>query len=430
MRSSASGSAGVKRKASCTETGESSGSESKRKRSSALKRAGPYLLGPRLGNSPVRSIVQCLAKREGTDDFYSIKILTLGEPGQETQDDKQGKMLLHTEYSLLSLLHDEKGVVHHHGLFKDDRVTGSISQAGSSRTRFRTRHRLCLVLDCLCAHEYSADTADLINLQHYVIREKRLNEREAVIIFNDIVRVVECLHKKNIVHRDLKLGNIVLNRRTKKITVTNFCLGKHLIREDDLLKDQRGSPAYISPDVLSGAPYSGKASDMWALGVVLYTMLYGQFPFYDSVPHELFRKIKSAEFVIPSDSPVSENTKSLIRLLLMLNPLKRLTASKVLGFLQNTMSSWYSTATLAEPAQIVPDADEENNKKQITEEATSHEIPTGLETRLSTLSDDFFAKEPLGTVTRDVIPQPPIRRISQDARPLTAAEILAHRHLL
>ena len=48
-----------------------------------------------------------------------------------------------------------------------------------------------------------------------------------------------------------------------------------------------------------GAPYSGKASDMWALGVVLYTMLYGQFPFYDSIPHELFRKIKTAEFVLP-----------------------------------------------------------------------------------------------------------------------------------
>jgi serine/threonine protein kinase len=51
-----------------------------------------------------------------------------------------------------------------------------------------------------------------------------------------------------------------------------------------LLKDQRGSPAYISPDVLSGKPYLGKPSDMWALGVVLFTMLYGQFPFYDSVP--------------------------------------------------------------------------------------------------------------------------------------------------
>lgn len=40
--------------------------------------------------------------------------------------------------------------------------------------------------------------------------------------------------------------------RTHRITITNFCLGKHLVSEEDLLKDQRGSPAYISPDVLSG----------------------------------------------------------------------------------------------------------------------------------------------------------------------------------
>jgi len=43
----------------------------------------------------------------------------------------------------------------------------------------------------------------------------------------------------------------------------------------------------------------GKPSDMWALGVVLFTMLYGQFPFYDSAPQELFRKIKAAEYRIP-----------------------------------------------------------------------------------------------------------------------------------
>ena len=52
-------------------------------------------------------------------------------------------------------------------------------------------------------------------------------------------------------HRDLKLGNIVVNRRTRRITITNFCLGKHLLNKEDKLIDQRGSPAYISPDVLS-----------------------------------------------------------------------------------------------------------------------------------------------------------------------------------
>lgn len=58
--------------------------------------------------------------------------------------------------------------------------------------------------------------------------------------------------QKNIVHRDLKLGNMVLNKGSRRITITNFCLGKHLVSESDLLLDQRGSPAYISPDVLSG----------------------------------------------------------------------------------------------------------------------------------------------------------------------------------
>lgn len=84
-----------------------------------VRKAGPYLLGPKLGPSPVKSIVQCLARKEKTDDFYQIKILTLKSEGQaETQDDRQGKMLLHTEYSLLSLLKDQDGVIHHHGFFK------------------------------------------------------------------------------------------------------------------------------------------------------------------------------------------------------------------------------------------------------------------------------------------------------------------------
>lgn len=51
------------------------------------------------------------------------------------------------------------------------------------------------MLDCLCAHDFSDKTADLINLQHYVIKEKRLSERETVVIFYDVVRVVEALHK-------------------------------------------------------------------------------------------------------------------------------------------------------------------------------------------------------------------------------------------
>lgn len=198
-------------------------------------------------------------------------------------------------------------------------------------------------------HDFSPKYANLLNLQQYVIKEKKLPESLAIKILFNIVEVVSRLHnvsfkpcidikqglqckrklvlsflQQNVVHRDLKLGNVVMDKETLEVTLINFGLGRHLINENEQLKDQRGSPAYISPEVIGGKPYlgkfvecrvrmaklgqafifvwliTGKPSDMWALGVVLYTMLYGQFPFYDSVPTELFRKIKLAEYSIPT----------------------------------------------------------------------------------------------------------------------------------
>ena len=90
----------------------------------SVRRAGHYLLGPRLGLSPVKSITHCLGRRDGTDNYYQLKVLSLVEGergGKESQDERQGKMLLHTEHSLLSLLHGVKGVVQKHQTFMDTR---------------------------------------------------------------------------------------------------------------------------------------------------------------------------------------------------------------------------------------------------------------------------------------------------------------------
>ncbi|XP_048950086.1 serine/threonine-protein kinase 40 isoform X5 [Canis lupus dingo] len=356
------------------------------------KRAGPFILGPRLGNSPVPSIVQCLARKDGTDDFYQLK----------------------------------------------DRTCEIVEDTESSRMVKKMKKRICLVLDCLCAHDFSDKTADLINLQHYVIKEKRLSERETVVIFYDVVRVVEALHQKNIVHRDLKLGNMVLNKRTHRITITNFCLGKHLVSEGDLLKDQRGSPAYISPDVLSGRPYRGKPSDMWALGVVLFTMLYGQFPFYDSIPQELFRKIKAAEYTIPEDGRVSENTVCLIRKLLVLDPQQRLAAADVLEALSAIIASWQSLSSLSGPLQVVPDIDDQmssadsSQEAKVTEECSQYEFENYMRQQLLLAEEkssvhearSWGPKRQLGSV-------PPVRRLGHDAQPMNPldAAILAQRYL-
>lgn len=402
-----------------------------------IKRAGPYLLGPRIGTSPVKSIVQVLARKDGTDNFYMLKILTLENGGRERQDDRQGKMLIHTEYSLLGLLHHQDGVVHHHGLFKDEAWEERDNEAGTKvEYTGQRRKRLCLVLDCLIPHNFSDQNSDLINLQHYVIKEKKLSEKEAIVIFFDIVRVVECLHKKNIVHRDLKLGNMVLNKRSRRITITNFCLGKHLVNENDLLQDQRGSPAYISPDVLSGSPYLGKPSDVWALGVVLFTMLYGQFPFYDSVPQELFRKIKAADYKIPNDMRVSENTKSVVQKMLLMNPHKRLSATQVLDALNSIIATWRVLLAPIGTLQVVPDIDDKKDTKEISKSHNHHPATKStaeIEVKLAAHSDALIVMSPCNNPSRRQIQAalpPPIQQASSDAQPLSAAEIQAHRQLL
>uniref|UniRef100_A0A2A4JKZ6 Serine/threonine-protein kinase 40 n=1 Tax=Heliothis virescens TaxID=7102 RepID=A0A2A4JKZ6_HELVI len=346
-----------------------------------VRKAGPYLLGPKLGPSPVKSIVQCLARKERTDEFYQVKILTLRNEGQpETQDDRQGKMLLHTEYSLLSLLKDQDGVIHHHGLYKDHALEEVPNPNGNGFIYTgRVRQRLFLVLDCVSSHQFSEKGSELVNLQQYVTKVKKVPEKEAILIFYDIVRVVANLHKRNIVHRDLKLGNIVLNQRTGRVIITNFCLGTHLGSDRDLLKDQRGSPAYISPDVLLCKPYLGKPSDMWALGVVLYTMLYGQFPFCDTSLAQLFSRIQAANYNIPPDGnsvQVSDNTVFLIQRLLVKDPKHRLMADEVLDQLSSIIASYVTIPNPPEDLQVVPDVslEEENKEKSPNTVQSSTEV--------------------------------------------------------
>uniref|UniRef100_H2XJH6 Serine/threonine-protein kinase 40 n=1 Tax=Ciona intestinalis TaxID=7719 RepID=H2XJH6_CIOIN len=317
-------------------------------------RIGPFLIGPLLGNSPVKCISQYLVRKEGTGKYFMAKVFTENQKPGET---RSGKMLLHTEHSLLSLLSSHPGVIRQYGLFKV-RTDGRIKLLASCRESRGAKNAIRLIVDCLVRHEKSVATNNYLNLQQHVIQVKRLSEREALRIFHSVVSVIVSLHKMNVVHRDLKLGNMVLDKRTRKITLINFCLGCHLNSERDLLTDQLGCPAYISPDVLSDKPYAGKPSDMWSLGVVLYTMLYGQFPFYDQAPKKLFAKIKTAEYSIPSSGQASANTNDVIHGLLTLNPLKRLTAVEALDSIESCAAAWYVLRTPTTPAQVVPDVDD------------------------------------------------------------------------
>lgn len=418
----------------------------------AVKKAGPYILGPVLGPSPVKSIVQCLARKEKTDDFYQIKILTLTEDAHESQDERQGKMLLHTEFSLLSMLHDQDGVIHHHGLFKDHSFEEMPNPEGRGFVYTgRVQERYFLVLDNVIAHNFSEKGSDLINLQQYVTKVKKVPERDAVLIFYDIVRVVSKLHQRNIVHRDLKLGNIVLNQRTGRIIITNFCLGTHLGSETDLLKDQRGSPAYVSPDVLLCKPYLGQPSDMWALGVILYTMLYGQFPFCDTSLAQLFTRIQAANYNIPPDGnnvKVSASTVFLIQRLLVKDPKHRLLADEVLDQLSSIIASYITIPKTPEDLQVVPQMpvkekkDRDNTKKDMDcddrDDAGVLNVPHDLygpkvittNPTQGVPQDSAVPPDQMRPENQSVPRHPIVQRIGRDARPLLPSEVQRYQNIL
>ena len=101
--------------------------------------------------------------------------------------------------------------------------------------------------------------------------------------------------------------------------------------DDDFMSDRHGCPAYVSPEILAAADstYSGRAADIWSLGVILYTMLIGRYPFHDSDPISLFRMIRNGRYAIPKRA-VSEQAECLVRWLLCCDPSQRPSAGEIL----------------------------------------------------------------------------------------------------
>jgi tribbles-like protein len=104
-------------------------------------------------------------------------------------------------------------------------------------------------------------------------------------------------------------------------------------RQDDMLCDRHGCPAYVSPEILNlNAPlYSGKGADVWSLGVLLYVSLMGKYPFYDVTPARLFYKIRRGTFRIPLDGRTSAEVRALLRALIRKDPKERPSVAILLG---------------------------------------------------------------------------------------------------
>ena len=149
-------------------------------------------------------------------------------------------------------------------------------------------------------------------------KEGRLSIEAARFYTAEIVLAFQYLHDRNVVYRDLKPENLLLDSRGH-IKITDFGFAKIV---DSRTWTLCGTPEYLAPEIIQSKGHS-KGVDYWALGILLYEMVAGFPPFYDENPFGIYQKILNGKLDFPSKY-FDENTKSLISKLLVSDPTKRL----------------------------------------------------------------------------------------------------------
>lgn len=116
---------------------------------------------------------------------------------------------------------------------------------------------------------------DLMEVRHV------FNESEAFSYFHQLASALLFCHSKRVAHRDIKLENLLLMKRNH-LKLGDFGFARYFDDQTSLSSTYCGSNAYLCPEILHHRPYNPLSADIWASGVVLFAMVFGDLPFDDS----------------------------------------------------------------------------------------------------------------------------------------------------
>ena len=173
--------------------------------------------------------------------------------------------------------------------------------------RYHSRKHIILVM------EYFAGN----NLYDLIVSDPDFYKNYDIIdIIKQLVKGIHYIHRKKLIHQDIKLENILINKEGKvKIVDYDF-----LTKEKPFRSSKCGTPYYVSPEVILGKAITS-STDLWSLGICIYVILVGDFPYNSDNEFDLYHDVVHGEI---DYNNIPENYKTLVRGLLRKNPENRM----------------------------------------------------------------------------------------------------------
>ncbi|ODQ68181.1 Pkinase-domain-containing protein [Nadsonia fulvescens var. elongata DSM 6958] len=276
-------------------------------------------------------------KRRAIGNWDFIRTIGAGSMGQV----KLGRNRLTGEYSAIKIVPMAQMQHHKSGSTPDTNKNNSNSKESDESKDLRTiretkigkllhHPNICQLHEMyiMTSHYYMVfEYVSGGQLLDYIISHGSLKEKQARGFARGIASALDYCHQNSIVHRDLKIENILISE-TGDIKLIDFGLSNMYARSS-LLNTFCGSLYFAAPELLNAKPYIGPEIDLWSFGVVIYVLVCGKVPFDDQHMPTLHAKIKSGKIEYPNW--LSPECRDLLEHMLVVDPKQRATLRQVIN---------------------------------------------------------------------------------------------------